>query len=107
MLIAQQKLNENIAEYILYMYQIEDLIRALQFDLDRIVKEVVEPNLPDRAYLERYREWYAGLIQDMKSERITESGHRLELQDVLVEDVYKRQAYIRSMHSQQLTRRKN
>ena len=88
MLIAQQKLNENVAEYILYMYQIEDLIRAYQFDLDRIVKEVVEPNLPDRAYLERYRAWYAGLIQDMKSERIIESGHRLELQDVMVELSY-------------------
>ena len=88
MLIAQQKLNENVAEYILYMYQIEDLIRAYQFDLDRIVKEVVEPNLPDRSYLERYKAWYAALIRDMKSERIIESGHRLELQDVLVELSY-------------------
>ncbi|AEA44760.1 DUF4924 family protein [Fluviicola taffensis] len=88
MLIAQQKLNENVAEYVLYMYQIEDLIRAYQFDLDRIMKEVVAPNLPDSSFLERYRAWYGGLIQDMKSERIMEAGHRLELQDVLVELSY-------------------
>lgn len=88
MLIAKQKYNENIAEYMLYMYQVEDLIRAYQFDLERILKEVVEPNLPDKVYLEQYKNWYSGLIRDMKSEKITESGHLLELQEVLVELSY-------------------
>ena len=37
MLIARQKLNENIAEYVLYMFQIEDLIRAYDFDLEGII----------------------------------------------------------------------
>ena len=63
MLIARQKLNENIAEYILYMYQIEDVIRAYQFDLDKIMSHFVTPQLPDKAYLEQYRQWYAGLIR--------------------------------------------
>ena len=47
MLIAQQKLKENIAEYILYMYQIEDVIRAYNFDLERIMDEYVRQQLPD------------------------------------------------------------
>jgi hypothetical protein len=88
MLIARQKLNENIAEYILYMYQIEDVIRAYQFDLDELINQFVIPQLPDKAYLEQYRQWYAGLIRDMQSEKITESGHRIELQEVLVELSY-------------------
>ena len=45
MLVAQQKLKENIAEYILYMYQIEDVIRAYQFDLDSILENYVILNL--------------------------------------------------------------
>jgi len=48
MLIAQQKLKENIAEYILYMYQIEDVIRAYKFDLERIMDEYVRGQLPDQ-----------------------------------------------------------
>ena len=31
MYIAQSKRKENIAEYILYLWQLEDLLRALQF----------------------------------------------------------------------------
>ena len=34
MFVAQHKQQENIAEYILYMFQIEDLIRAYNFDLE-------------------------------------------------------------------------
>lgn len=85
MLIAQKKFNENIAEYVLYMYQIEDIIRSCNFDLERIMNQVVIPQLPDQVYHEQYRAWYAGLIRDMQSERIQEAGHRLEVQEVLVE----------------------
>ena len=38
MIIAQQKLKENIAEYILYMYQIEDVVRAYHFDLEAYLR---------------------------------------------------------------------
>ena len=36
MLIAQQKRHENIAEYLLYMWQVEDLLRACELDDERI-----------------------------------------------------------------------
>lgn len=88
MLIAQQKQKENIAEYILYMYQIEDVIRAYQFDLNRILAEFVEPNLPDKSFLSQYKNWYERLISDMKSEKIISVGHRIELQEVFIELVY-------------------
>lgn len=88
MRIAEQKLNENISEYILYMYQIEDIIRAFNFDIERIMSQFVLPQLPDKSFEGKYRNWYLGLIADMQSERITESGHRMELQEHLTELSY-------------------
>ena len=41
MIIAKQKRKENIAEYLLYMWQIEDLIRANNFDMDLIRRTVI------------------------------------------------------------------
>ena len=41
MITASQKNKENIAEYLLYMWQIEDLIRAFGLDLDRIKENLV------------------------------------------------------------------
>lgn len=88
MLIAQQKKQENIAEYIIYMYQIEDLIRACQFDVDRIIETVVRPQLPDESFIPQYRNWYEGLIREMKSQGIQQKGHLLDLKEVLVELSY-------------------
>lgn len=100
MLIAQQKLRENIAEYVLYMYQVEDVIRACKFDLDVIMNQVVLPQLPDKSFAEQYKAWYAGLIRDMKSERILEAGHRMEIQEVLVELSYLHQSLLTVMEDE-------
>lgn len=88
MLIARQKLNGNIAEYVLYMYQIEDLIRAYQFDLDAIIENYVRPQLPDNSFIEQYKEWYRDLIAQMKSQRLEKQGHLHDLRDILVEMSY-------------------
>ena len=40
MLVAEKLRQENIAEYLLYMWQVEDLIRTCKFDLDTILKSV-------------------------------------------------------------------
>lgn len=85
MLIAQKKFHENIAEYILYMYQIEDVIRSYQFNLDNIITHFVRPQLPDASFVAQYEQWYADLIREMKVERITEAGHLSRLQEVMVE----------------------
>lgn len=85
MLIAQQKSNENIAEYILYMYQIEDLIRTFNFDLERIMNEFVSKQLPDSSFHKSYEAWYADLIRQMKSQKIEEKGHLFLIQEVMIE----------------------
>lgn len=42
MIIASRKHKENIAEYLLYMWQIEDIIRANGLDIDRIKSCVID-----------------------------------------------------------------
>lgn len=42
MFTASQKRKENIAEYLLYMWQIEDLIRANDLDMDKIKANVID-----------------------------------------------------------------
>jgi len=75
MLVAQEKKKNNIAEYILYMWQIEDLIRATNFDLERIDKEIVALYQTDELIRNEIREWYKGLVESMVRERITKAGH--------------------------------
>jgi len=75
MFLAQQKKKENIAEYILYMWQIEDIIRAYQFDIEAIKKGIIEPlSLSDEEQQQLF-EWYASLIEMMRLENIQKSGH--------------------------------
>lgn len=88
MLIAKQKLNENIAEYILYMYQVEDVIRAYKFEVEEIIEHYVRPQLPDESFIGQYRNWYIALIQQMKLQQIQKTGHILELSEIMVELSY-------------------
>jgi len=88
MLLAHQKQNENIAEYILYMYQMEDIIRAFQFDLESIVQHTVLPITDNTAKIAEYRAWYEGLIREMKAQRIELKGHLADIQDLVIELSY-------------------
>ena len=74
MLIAQEKRKTNIAEYVLYMWQVEDVIRAYKFNIDLIDKNrVSQYNKPDSIKKE-IRNWYANLILMMHEEYIKEKG---------------------------------
>lgn len=75
MLIARQKKEENIAEYIIYMWQLEDLLRANQLDIEKIQKLIIDPYPVDEATKKEMREWYENLIQMMKLEHVEEKGH--------------------------------
>lgn len=76
MLTASQKKKENIAEYLLYMWQIEDLIRAYGLDIDRIDHEVIDhyANLDD-ATRRSMHDWYESLIDMMRREGVQQHGH--------------------------------
>jgi hypothetical protein len=75
MLIARGKKNENIAEYILYMWHIEDQIRSYGFDIEKIQSGIIDKyEQPEEVRIE-IREWYESLIEMMKIENVTELGH--------------------------------
>ena len=42
MFIASQKKKENIAEYVLYMWQIEDIIRANNLNIESITANIID-----------------------------------------------------------------
>lgn len=75
MIIARQKRKENIAEYLLYMWQVEDLIRANQFDLDSIRRTVIAQYDQSDEVKEEIAKWYEELIDMMRSEGVMEKGH--------------------------------
>lgn len=85
MLIAQRTKENNIAEHIIYMFQVEDLIRANNAKLDRILTNVVQPLITDEAMAQQYADWYAGLIKQMTQERILEKGHLSDSNEILME----------------------
>ena len=85
MIIASQKRKENIAEYLLYMWQIEDIIRAYKLDIDTIDEQIVSKyNVPDDKKKE-IREWYESLIDMMRREGVVESGHLQLNKNVIID----------------------
>lgn len=75
MYIASRKRKENIAEYILYMWQVEDLIRANDCDIDRIKATIIDRAGLDNARREELVQWYESMIDMMGREGVTRSGH--------------------------------
>ena len=48
MIVSKKLKEQSISEYLLYMWQVEDLIRANNCDIDKLEQTVVAPyNLPD------------------------------------------------------------
>ena len=76
MFTATQRKKENIAEYLLYMWQIEDLIRANDLDMDKIQRNIIDryTDITDEQRRDLY-EWYESLIDMMRREGVQKSGH--------------------------------
>lgn len=76
MIIASQKRKTNIAEYILYMWQVEDIIRANGLDIEEIKKNVIDrfEGLTDDQCRQMV-EWYESLIDMMRLEGVQKTGH--------------------------------
>ena len=71
--IARQLKEKNIAEYLIYMWQEEDLIRANHGELEEIEANVIARYPEDQR--PALREWYGNLITMMNEEGVREKGH--------------------------------
>ncbi len=75
MFIAQELRKTNIAEYLLYMWQVEDTIRAFGYSLSRIRKEYIERFDYNDEQKEELTDWYGNLIRMMNQENCRDQGH--------------------------------
>lgn len=93
MITASAKKRENIAEYLLYMWQIEDLIRAYNLDIDKIQEAIIDKyqGLTDDQKKEM-REWYESLIDMMRREDVVKAGHLQLNKNVIIalDDLHRR-----------------
>ncbi len=87
MIIAQEKRKNNIAEYVLYMWQLEDTLRALKFDMNLIEEKLISQfNQPEKTK-DEIRDWYTNLILSMHEENIQKKGH-LKIVDSITSDLF-------------------
>lgn len=76
MYTASEKRKNNIAEYLLYMWQIEDIIRANDLDIDKIDHNIID-KYTTLSPIQRneLHQWYESLIDMMRQEGKEKSGH--------------------------------
>ena len=87
MFIAEELRKKSIAEYLLYMWQIEDIIRAMGCSLPLIRKAYIN-KFTD--YTDEQKEdeidWFGNLVRMMNEEGKRDQGH-LNINDIIVRDL--------------------
>lgn len=86
--IAREKQETNIAEYVIYMYQLEDMLRAYKFDLDTIRESIIRPQLTSESLVEESYQWYKEIVDEMKSRNLDRKGHLHRIGEVITELIY-------------------
>lgn len=86
MFIAKSIREKSVVEYLLYMWQMEDLIRAYGCSLTRIRREYIDRfDYTDQQKNEE-EDWFGDLIRMMNQEGKREKGH-LAINEVLLQDL--------------------
>lgn len=86
MFIAQELRKKSIAEYLLYMWQIEDIIRAYGCSLSTIKREYISRFQYTEEQKEDVLDWYGNLITMMNEEGKREKGH-LQIHKIILQDL--------------------
>ena len=95
MLVAKELRKKSIAEYLLYMWQIEDIIRAYQCSLTKIRKEYIDKFNYTDAQKDEEEDWFGDLLRMMNQEGCRENGH-LQINKVIMQS-------LNELHAQLLT----
>jgi hypothetical protein len=83
--VSESKKSQNIAEYLIYMYQMEDLIRSYQGDRAEMDQYLVSKYPVSEEEKSEISTWFADLSKQMKAEGIMVKGHLAELNQVVME----------------------
>ena len=83
MIIARQKRKENIAEYVLYMFQVEDMMRACHCDFEIVKQQIISKYTQSPGTIKDIEYWYENIILLMKNEGVEQKGHLREVLNII------------------------
>ena len=86
MFISHELRKKSIAEYLLYMWQVEDLIRAYGCSLSRIKREYIDKFDYNEEQKEKMTDWYGDLVTMMNREGCREKGH-LQINRIIMQQL--------------------
>ena len=91
MIIAKKLKEQNVAEYLLYMWQVEDLLRSVSLDVDQLEDSYLSRFQLEGEQKAELRQWYDVLAEMMRSEGVEEKGHLQICKNVLIwlEDLHR------------------
>ena len=75
MFIARKLKKENICEYLLYMWQVEDLIRAFGLNIEMVNERIIASYPVSADERKSLYNWYESLIEMMRLENVQSEGH--------------------------------
>jgi hypothetical protein len=84
MSLAAKKLKENVSEYIIFLWQMEDLLRAVHFNAEAL-DEFIGSYAPNAGAIEEEKKWFQGLVTNMKRDGVEQRGHVTEIHELIFE----------------------
>lgn len=88
MLESDKKREENIIEYVLYMFHTEDVVRSCQLNIDLIKSAIIDPSELDDDSKKSLLNWYKDFVSKMEQENLEDRGHLQELIEIIGELSY-------------------
>jgi len=85
MIVAENLRSKNRAEYLIYLWQVEDLMRAYGFDMERVRKEYLSHFQLPQDKMQATEQWYSDICQMMLEEGLREKGHLQINRNILAE----------------------
>jgi hypothetical protein len=82
--LAEIKFSENIAEYVLYIWQMQDLLRAVDFDVNAL-DGFIRSYMPNEDQVSAEKAWFAQLAATMRNENVLKKGSVSELSELIGE----------------------
>lgn len=86
MFVAKELRKKSIAEYLLYMWQIENIIRVYDCSLSRISREYIDKFGYTDEQKEEEKDWFGDLVRMMNQEGCRTNGH-LQINKILMQDL--------------------
>ena len=86
MFVAKELRKKSIAEYLLYMWQIENIIRVYDCSLSRISREYIDKFGYTDEQKEEEEDWFGDLVRMMNQEGCRTNGH-LQINKILMQDL--------------------